>query len=212
MPISGTALAVAAAGGIVAYAGFRGVSPLEALRSISTGQPMPVASQSEPINPSGASIFGGIGQTIAGAGLRAQVVSATSRYLGDKYSQLRRTQPGYSDCSSFVDKALKSAGIMPPGGSWANTTNFIAAKDWTTIPMSETHPGDIGVAVGHMVLVTGSGGASAIGQENSRVNVRTGPARSLFSTAELATLRFRTYNGYATAATPPSGGTPVRAE
>jgi len=138
----------------------------------------------------------GTGATTA-SGLRGAVVAGASANSGDTYSQARRTQPGYSDCSSFVDKALHSAGIKPPGATWANTTNFRLAGDWRTIPASQAQPGDIAVSVGHMVLVTGAGGSSAIGQERTGVNVRTGSVASLFGSGTKYV--YRTYRGYSSA-------------
>jgi cell wall-associated NlpC family hydrolase len=123
-------------------------------------------------------------------GQRAAVVAAAHSYSGDKYSQLRRTQPGYSDCSSFVAKALKKAGIKPPG-PWPTTYGFLASKDWLTIPASQVQAGDIAVTAGHMVLMTGPG--QGIGQQRPGVNVRTGSIRTLFGSMHPI---YKTYRGY----------------
>ncbi len=187
--ISGVAVATATLGSVLVYAGLRGVNPVQALRDVAGGNPPPVIGTPTTVTPStvGASV-----PAASSSGQRARVVAAAQSYSSDVYSQARRRQAGYSDCSSFVDKALRAAGIDPPGSPWANTSNFRLAGDWTTIPLAQTQPGDIVVNSHHMILITGAGGASAIGQQRTGVNVRTGPASSLISGGVA-----RTYRGYA---------------
>lgn len=183
--ISGAAVGVATLGAVLVYAGFRGESPLQALRNISSGKPPGVISNPAvlPVEATGGN-RGGVteGQATAPTNnaVRNAVVSASQKYRGDIYSQARRTQSGYSDCSSFVDKALKDAGITPPGGSWATTSEF--ALRWPVISAAQAQPGDIAVAGGvHMVLITGYGGSSAIGQQRPGRNVQTGTVTELMS-------------------------------
>jgi len=192
---------VAALGGVLMYAGFSGVSPLAALRAISTGHPIPPATTrtdltNDTVNVSGGVIWAPPGTFGHGTGdaLRAAVVGASGKYTGDRYSQIRRREPGFSDCSAFVDKCLRDAGIDPPSDPWANTTLYLMSPQWHTIPQSQALPGDIAISVGHMVLITAAGGTQAIGQENERVNVRTGTPASLFSSTEAYV--FKTYTGY----------------
>jgi cell wall-associated NlpC family hydrolase len=180
------------------YAGFRGISPAQALRDVAGGKPPAVVGSPVTLEPSGDVVSAG--GASPPSGLRARVVAGAQANSGDTYSQPKRRQPGYSDCSSFVDKALQSAGIKPPGSAWANTANFRLAGDWTTIPLAATQPGDIVVNSHHMILITGAGGSSAIGQQKTGVNVRTGSASSLI-TGGVA----RTYRGYAAAAAPDPG-------
>lgn len=188
--VSGVAVAVASLGGVLVYAGFRGVSPLQALRDVTSGSPPPVVGN--PTDVPAPATAGSSGQSGFGDGKRATVVAAAQKYAGDQYSQAKRTQPGYSDCSSFVDKALKDAGIKPPYSAWANTANYRMSPEWKTIPASQAQPGDIAISAGHMVLVTGAGGTSAIGQQNSKTDVRTGVVGNLFSVPYV----YKTYTGY----------------
>lgn len=185
--ISGTAIGVATLGAVLAYAGFRGESPLQALRSIASGSPAPVTSN--PTTVTGA--VPGLSSNNAG---RNAVVAAAQKYVNDKYSQLRRTQAGYSDCSAFVDKALVGAGINPPQAKWASTANYRASSEWVNTTKASSGPGDIAVSGSHMVLITGSGGSSAIGQQNSKVNVRTGSVEQLM--ANTGNYVYKTYKGY----------------
>lgn len=104
-----------------------------------------------------------------------QLVTAVQQFSGDIYSESQRWAQGYSDCSSFVGKGLKSLGITPPGASV--TTDYMISPDWTTIPRRDLSGGDICVNAAHMIVATGND--SAIGQENSRVNVATGTPENL---------------------------------
>lgn len=173
--ISGLAVAIATAGGILVYAGFRGVNPVKALRDVSSGNPPPVEDKKTDLGAYE------MGTAVAGAlpGIIGTAVSAAAqKYVGDKYSQARRTQPGWSDCSSFSDKILTDIGIPPPV-KWASTANYRISPEWKTIPAAQSKPGDIAISSHHMVLVTAAGGTAAIGQQNPRVNVRTGSVANL---------------------------------
>lgn len=186
--ISGTAIAVATLGAVVVYAGFRNVSPLQALRDAASGKPLPIVSKPTEVIISSNSGFGD--------SRRGAVVAAAQKYVGDIYSQLKRTQPGYSDCSSFVDKALKDVGIAPPFSPWANTANYRMSPDWRTIPANMSQPGDIAISSSHMVLVTSNGGSSGIGQQRPGVNVRTGSIATLFGSQSYV---YKTWTGFGSA-------------
>lgn len=181
--ISGLAVAFAAAGGLLVYAGFRGQTPAAALRAVAGGKPEALSDQgAQLVGATAADVAAGAGVAagVAGAGAAggAGVLAAAQRYIGDKYSQARRTQPGWSDCSSFADKVLTDVGIPPPV-KWASTANYRISGEWVTIPLSQARPGDIAVNSHHMIVITGQGGSSAIGQQNPRVNVRTGTVDQL---------------------------------
>lgn len=105
-----------------------------------------------------------------------QLVGAAQQFSGDKYSQSRRWEKGYSDCSSFVCKSLKLIGIPYPTGG--TTVAFLASPDWSTIPRSQLSAGDICVNATHMAIAIDN--QTGIGQENPRRNVVTGPIDSLF--------------------------------
>lgn len=196
--ISGMAVAVATGGAILVYAGFRGVSPVQALRDISSGDPSPVVGSPTVLENSSDT-----GDTAvmhppvsgAGSGARGAVVAAAQTYSGDTYNQPKRRISGYSDCSAFVDKALRAAGINPPSDPWATTGMYRLSNQWRTIPAAQALPGDIAVSASHMVLVTGAGGSSAIGQQRTGVNVRTGSVASLMGNQRYV---YRTYVGYGT--------------
>ena len=143
------------------------------------------------------------GNSTPGAtGRRAAVISAAQGLRNDKYSQTRRWQNGFSDCSSFVGKALKKAGIKPPGSSQVHS--YRLSSDWQTIPASQVQPGDIALNISHMVLCLGGG--RMIGQQNSRRNVQeSSNVHDLFA-GTVGRVIYKTYKGYANVSGPKSGG------
>lgn len=105
-----------------------------------------------------------------------ELLEACLKNSGDKYSQARRWQDGYSDCSSWIGKGMKILG-KNPGGS--TTLTFLASKDWVTIPSSQRGTGDIAVNASHCVVVNGSKGA--VGQQRPGRNVQVGTLEDLMS-------------------------------
>lgn len=200
--INGLSIGVITVGATLVYAGFRGVSPLQVFKEVSGGKLEPVTGKPTTDPVAGVpSLPSGFGDS-----RRAAVVAAAQKYTGDIYSQPKRAQPGYSDCSSFVDKALRDAGIKPPMNPWANTALYRISPEWKKIPASEVQPGDIAISSAHMVLITAAGGTSGIGQQKPKVNVRTGNMATLFGSQ---TYWFMTWTGYTKggAAGEGSGGT-----
>lgn len=197
--INGLSIGVTTVGVVLVYAGFRGVSPLTVFKEVSGGKLPPVAGKptTDPAT--------GVTPPSSGFGdsRRAAVVAAAQKYTGDIYSQAKRTQPGFSDCSSFVDKALRDAGIAPPMNPWANTALYRISPEWKKIPASQVHPGDIAISSSHMVLITAAGGAAGIGQQKPNVNVRTGNMATLFGSQ---TYWFMTWTGYSEAPGAGKGG------
>lgn len=185
MAISAGTVLLTAAGGVLIYAGFTNRNPLEALRDVSTGKPTPVRNESG-IDPasfastSGVSGYGGgiadisYADAVPGEGLPT-LPKAAERNAGDRYSQPNRWANGYSDCSSFVGKALKLIGIKPPPGS--TTGSYLASRQWKRIPSSAVKAGDLAVALNHMIICYGGG--YAIGQQNRRVHVERGKVSEL---------------------------------
>lgn len=192
--LSGIAVAVAGIGGVVMYAGFRGISPIEALQQIASGKPAAIANTSTQLTTpiSGIAIQGvndALAQSAAAGPLASRITAAAAAYMGDQYSQLRREQPGWSDCSSFCDKILTDCGVPPPV-KWASTANYRLSSTWKKIPADQAQPGDVAVSSHHMVMVTGAGGATAIGQQNPRVNVREGSVKSLMGSQSYSYYRY----------------------
>jgi hypothetical protein len=200
MGINGTGVAIATAGGVLIYAGLTKQNPLAALRAVGSGHPAPVGSsssyqatqqQTAAVQQIGTGVAG-IGQLVgaevaAGNGLPA-LVPAVSQFSGDQYSQARRWEVGFSDCSSFVGKGFKACGITPPGAS--TTWDYLAWKKLVQIPRSLVQAGDLICNATHIVVATSN--SDAIGQENPRRNVATGPIADLMAyTGSYVCLRYK---------------------
>lgn len=175
---AGTVLLVAA-GGVLVYAGFTSQNPLMALKSVSTGKPTTVRDEPGVDSASFASTSGGTGgiayaNVSAGGGI-AGLPQACGQFANDRYSQTNRWGNGYSDCSSFVGKGLKSLGIKPPAGS--TTASYLASSEWKQVSAANVQSGDLAIGLGHVVVCGGNG--LAIGQQNPRVNVQKGKVEDL---------------------------------
>lgn len=164
--INGVGLAIAMMGGLLAYAGFRGVNPVEALRDVASGHP-------EGVLPSSAGVvrrWRPVEGTPTSSGSASGLVEAARANSGDRYSQARRWQAGYSDCSSFVGKAFKAVGITPPGAS--TTASYLTSPRFTKISRAQAQAGDLAVTTSHMAIFTGPD--TGIGQQNAKRNVVEG--------------------------------------
>jgi hypothetical protein len=180
--ISSLHLAIAAGGGVLLYAALRGVSPLAALKDITSGAPPAVSTNGKKVTaPDGQldqdMVPGGFGtEDWNGVYKLAKVpkqfwhpttfVAAAQTHGTETYSQSKRWAKGYSDCASFVGKALLDIGIRPPGGS--TTSGFLGSGLW--VKVSAPRMGDVAVNSQHMVICTD--GSHGIGQQNPRRNVQ----------------------------------------
>lgn len=179
--ISGVAVVLATAGGVLLYAGFQGVDPLTALKDITSGktkalEPTQVSFTNDPtsLGQGGGVVAIGLGGG-GGSAIGDRIAAATQRHKHEKYSQARRWQAGYSDCSSFVGKCLKDAGITPPGSSV--TYSYMTWGKLRTVSRSEIQAGDILCSGGHVAIALSP--TTAIGQQNGRQNVRTDSIRNI---------------------------------
>lgn len=166
--VPGLAVGLTAVGALLIFAGIRGISPVAALREVAAGQTEPL---SAPVRLDD-SVSGDVSYASAStgaAGTHPEIVDGTSRYRGDKYSQARRGQPGYSDCSSFAAKSMRAAGIEV---SNLTTSGFMAWSGLKRISKSEIARGDLLINHTHMAIALD--GSHAIGQQNARRNVATG--------------------------------------
>lgn len=203
--ISSLHLSIAAGGGVLLYAALRGVSPLVALKDITSGAPPAVSTKGKVIEGSDGSIDpdfvpGGFGTADwkGGAYKRAKVpkqfhkplvfVAAANAHSAEKYSQQQRWARGFSDCSSFVGKALLDIGIEPPGGS--TTTSFMGSGQWSKVTSPRT--GDVAVNGKHMIVCTS--GSHGIGQQNGRRNVARDTIDNLM--ANTGAWEIRRYKGW----------------
>lgn len=178
--LSGPALGALSIGVLLVYAGFRGVSPLQALRDVSSGKPPSVKNEggSFPLgNPIGnaANIISGIAKETP---FGIAVASAAESFKGDQYSQAKRGTVGFSDCSSFAAKSFIAVGVKGISKYWT-TLVFRASPLFQVIDTSQASAGDIIITSlktlsgAHMAVVVRPG--YAIGQQNPSSNVQEGP-------------------------------------
>lgn len=204
--ISSLHLAIAAGGGVLLYAALRGVSPVQALKDVTSGAPPAVSTEGKKIEGSGGTAVdpeflpGGFGtEPWKGVYKKANVpkrfhkplvwLAALQTHGGEKYSQGKRWSKGYSDCASFAAKGLLDIGIEPPGG--ATTSAFLGSGQW--VKVSSPRAGDIAVNGQHMaVFVDGTRG---VGQQNPRRNVTRDTMDNLM--ANTGSWEIRRYRGWA---------------
>lgn len=204
--ISSLHLAIAAGGGVLLYAALRGVSPAQALKDITDGSPPAVSTEGKTIDGRGAAggdasvLPGGYGsEPWKGVYRKAKIpksfhtplmfITALNTHASEKYSQSARWKKGYSDCASFVGKALLDIGIDAPGGS--NTTAYLGSSQW--VKVSSPKMGDVAVNGQHMAVFTS--GTNGIGQQNPSRNVKRDTMDNLMANTGAWTIR--RYKGWA---------------
>lgn len=96
--ISGTAIGLAAAGGVLIYAGITNQSIPNALRSIATGKPAKPAGWMKPTTSDSSGITPNIS---GGTAVGQRIASAAQQYLGVPYKWGGNTPAGF-DCSGLV--------------------------------------------------------------------------------------------------------------
>lgn len=190
--IPGIAVGMAGVAALLIYAGFQGTDPLSALKSVATGKPVPLTDRHEALyaglgTDSGS---GGITQAslsgVAVSGPHPEFVTAAGHYTNDVYSRPKRWQTGYSDCSSFVGKALRDCGVKPPGAS--TTSSYLAWRQARPISRGEIGAGDFLVSSGHMAIAINN--TTAIGQQNKTSNVKVGPISQVMWGQSWVALRY----------------------
>ena len=74
-----------------------------------------------------------------------QFIDAAMKYKGDKYSQPRRLEPGFSDCSSLIEKALNDLNLNTRKKVTVTTHRMGIEGDsrFRLIPKSQMRRGDI---------------------------------------------------------------------
>jgi len=186
--ISGVGAAMATGGALLAYAGFKGINPLQALKEWASGGFTGVENKDAGLT-AGSTLWNMVSQTgqVAIGASNSALVRAAYAFQGDKYSQARRWQNGYSDCSSFVGKALKLVGIAPPGAS--TTWDYLASSGWKKIPRAQATAGDLAVNTSHMAMFISND--QGIGQQNTRRNVQVDSMKNLMAgTGSYTCLRY----------------------
>ncbi len=181
--VSGIGVMMTSFGAILAYAAFTDQNPIEALKSIASGNPLAVSNIGKsygrlvPIDRTSSSDVDELIDSLPGATASfPELVSGVSKYTHDIYSQSKRHQTGYSDCSSWVAKGMRAAGYDPPNPD--TTYGFLRSKMWKKVSAKNAKKGDIVINSTHMVVYLGNG--RGIGQQRTGVNVKTDAISNLF--------------------------------
>jgi cell wall-associated NlpC family hydrolase len=189
--ISGVAVAVGTVGTLLVYAGMKGTNPVQALKDISSGKPAGVSKTGT--SSGDGMILGEVPTNTAGGAVSptpitsSALVEAALSFRSDKYSQAKRWQSGYSDCSSFVGKALKKLGITPPGSSV--TGSYLSWNALTNIPKSQIQAGDFLCGSAHIAIAVSAD--EAIGQQNTRRNVQIDSIKNIMFGQSWVARRFK---------------------
>lgn len=145
--ISGRAVGLATAGGLLVYAGLRGESPLESLRGILTGSPAPVPS-GKPVTldlPADTASRTGVAAS-AVAGRAAQIAL---QQVGKPY-RWGAVGPDRFDCSGLISYAYNHAGAS--GFGRMTSAGMAVSPKFRKISRSEVQAGDVLYKVGHVAL------------------------------------------------------------
>lgn len=88
--------------------------------------------------------------TVNVTGLRARIGKIAKSQEGQPYSNPKRMEPGFSDCSSFVYKTVMMALNRNYKGTRAPRTASFSSPLWYEIPLKDVQPWDIVWRPGHV--------------------------------------------------------------
>lgn len=155
--ISGVALAAIGAGWLLAYAGMRNVTPLQALRDLLSMHPPGVSTSGTSL---ATSTSGGVATATTegsvSSGIGAKIVASAQHYIGVPY-RFGGADPSGFDCSGLVTYVLHhDCGVNLPDNSHTNTTQFLSWNGLITVPAIQRLPGDLVCTGGHIQIYVGS--------------------------------------------------------
>lgn len=175
--ISPLHLAMAAAGGVLIYAALQDMTPLEALRELTSGK------KPRAVEPKGSTLRGSVDPASylgggAGGGSGHPLVAAAERYLGVPYRWGGTSRSGL-DCSGLVVVAFQDAyGVTPPRTTYGQE----AWGQLTRVSREDLRPGDLVFWPGHVAIYAGGGEvihAPGTGKKVRRAPVeQAGPTRN----------------------------------
>lgn len=159
--ISGVAVGVLVAGGLLVWTGLKGGSVLAGVQSVIKGQaptggnvhPIDVAVAAGGGSGGGGSIPAASGSILAIAQQVAATPAGKTRYCWGGGHSGSPCSASCFDCSGYVSCVLNHAGVMK--GSMV-TGGFMVWGGATTIPYAQRQPGDLYVSSGHIGIIADS--------------------------------------------------------
>jgi cell wall-associated NlpC family hydrolase len=160
--LSGLAVGIATAGGVMLYSGYKNATISDTLRALIKNEPVPSTQQATAL---GAALTRTVGKSLApatspdtehgGGGLGNSIADAAHKYLGVKYSFGGAT-PGGFDCSGLVTWVLHhDLGIDLPSNTHTVTGQFYIWSGAQTV--SSPARGDLVCWTGHIGIYDGGG-------------------------------------------------------
>lgn len=169
--ISGLGIGVLGAGALLVYSGLRGVTPLQALRDVTSGRtPPPIPSKTPAATiPAGAEQLGELDRPSGLTGPNAILATMAMEEVGKPY-RFGAAGPNAFDCSGLVLYVVRQAyGVkLPHSATLQESSRYFVA-----VPRFEVQAGDVAFwTFHHCVIMTGN--KSWVGAQNPRRGVTTG--------------------------------------
>lgn len=151
--ISALHLAVAASGGVLLYAALQDMTPLEALKELTSGKkPKPVETKTSAV-AEGLGALGASKISTGSLGSDNRLAAAANKYKGVPYRWGGTSAKGL-DCSGLVVVAFQDAyGVTPPRTTYTQEP----WKMLTRIDRGELAAGDLVFWAGHVAIYVGGG-------------------------------------------------------
>lgn len=182
--ISGLAVGAATGGGLLIYAALRGVTPLEAMRDVLSGNPPSVPRGPSVRVEEEQNISRGLspdGTPLSGPNGWLATTAMTQR--GVPYSWGGESPSGF-DCSGLVQWSFRQHGISSP----RTTYDQVVWSKLRSISRSQVAAGDLIYSSGHVVIAISN--SHCVAAQRRGTNVKTLPIANAFSSPIIAYKRY----------------------
>ena len=176
----GLAVAVAAAGGFLAWTGLTGQTTVEGLRNLASGRPASTMTPGSRFGRAGATAVTGI---IGAAGdvpapHNTRIAASLDRYIGVPYRWGGESPSTGWDCSGAVTWVLhRDVGLQLPSNTHTTAAQFLVWSGARTIPRSRCSAGDLVCWASHIGIAVSRDRmweAPGQGKRTRYANIRAG--------------------------------------